>query len=211
MAGKRRSASKVPLEEIRDPVAPTGSDTPRYFPLRLDELRAIGGWAADCAGRALPVVESRAGTDPRPREAIDGLREFAAGGKRTARLRTLACAAHAAARDIGDPAAAAAARAAGHAAASAYTHPLADVRQTGHIVGPAAYAALALELDCGGNPDIGEAEVRRAVAQAPPEAGDVLRRMPPRSPGTSRLAMLLYRLDAALRSKPRPPFPGRRH
>jgi hypothetical protein len=147
------------------------------------------------------VVESRAGADPRPREAIDGIREFAAGGKRAARLRTLACAAHAAARDTGDPAAA--------AAASAYTHPLADVRQTGHIVGPAAYAALALELDRGGNPDIGEAEVSRAVAQAPPEAGDVLRRMPPRSPGKSRLAMLLYRLDAALRAQSPPP--GRRH
>ena len=104
-----------------------------------------------------------------------------------------------AARDIADPAAAAAARAAGHAAASAFTHPLADVRQTVHIVGSAAYAALALELDRGGNPDVGEAEVRRAVAHAPPEVGDVLRRMPPRSPGKSRLAMLLYRLDAALR------------
>ena len=32
------------------------------------------------------------------------------------------------------------------AAASAYTHPLADVQQTKHIVGPAAYAALALGL-----------------------------------------------------------------
>ncbi|MDD4117014.1 MAG: hypothetical protein PHI39_02235 [Kiritimatiellae bacterium] len=145
------------------------------------------------------MVESLAGADSRPREAIDGIRGFAAGGKRAARLRTLACAAHAAARDIADPAAAAAARAAGHAAASAYTHPLADVRQTVHIVGSAAYAALALELDRAGNPDVGEAEVRRAVAHAPPEVGDVLRRMPPRSPGKSRLASLLFRLDAALR------------
>ena len=209
VAGKRRSASEDLLEEFRGPVDPTGSDAPRYFPLRLDELRAIGGWAADCAGRALPVVESLAGADSRPREAIDGIRGFAAGGKRAARLRTLACAAHAAARDIADPAAAAAARAAGHAAASAFTHPLADVRQTVHIVGSAAYAALALELDRGGNPDIGEAEVSRAVAQAPPEAGDVLRRMPPRSPGKSRLVMLLYRLDAALRAQSPPP--GRRH
>jgi len=54
--------------------------------------------------------------------------------------------AHAAAREMDDPVAAAAARAAGLAAASAYTHPLRDVQQTKHIVGPAAYAALALAL-----------------------------------------------------------------
>ena len=67
------------------------------------------------------------------------------------------------------PAAAAAARAAGLAAASAYTHPLADVQQTKHIVGPAAYAALALELDHAGDPNIGDGEVRWAIEHAPPE------------------------------------------
>ena len=124
----------------------------RYFTLTLESLRAIGGWAADCAERALSVYETHADSDARPRAAIAGIREFAGGGKRTARLRTLALEAYAAAREIGDPAAAAAARAAGLAAASAYTHPLADVQQTKHIVGPAAYAALALELDHDGDP-----------------------------------------------------------
>ena len=106
----------------------------KYFTLSLESLRAIGGWAADCAERALSVYATHADSDTRPRAAIEGIREFAAGGKRTARLRSLALAAHAAAREAGDGAAAAAARAAGAAAASAYTHPLADVHQTKHIV-----------------------------------------------------------------------------
>lgn len=172
-----------------------------YFLLTLESLRAIGGWAADCAERALPVYARYADADARPGAAIAGIREFAGGGKRTARLRALALAAHAAAREAGDPAAVAAARAAGLAAASAYTHPLADVHQTKHIVGPAAYAALALELDHAGNPAISDDEVRWAIAHAPPEAREVLRQMPARHAGNSRLEQLLYALDAGIRSR----------
>jgi hypothetical protein len=170
-----------------------------YFTLSLEQLRAIGGWAADCAERALPVFERHVVSDPRPRAAIEGIRVFAGGGNRTARLRVLALAALAAAREVGDPAAAAAARAAGMAASSAYTHPLADVQQTKHIVGPAAYAALALELDCAGDGAIGDGEVRWAIEHAPAEAREVLRQMPARQPGKSRLDMLLYALDAGIR------------
>src|SRR5919201_106491 len=97
----------------------------KYFTLSLESLRAIGGWAADCAERALSVYETHANSDTRPRAAIEGIRGYTSGGKRTARLRSLALEANAAAREVGDPAAAAAARAAGLAAASAYTHPLA--------------------------------------------------------------------------------------
>jgi len=107
--------------------------------------------------------------------------------------------AHAAAREVADAAAAAAARAAGMAAASAYTHPLADVHQTKHLVGPAAYAALALELAKGAGPKVGEAEVRWALEHAPSEAREVLLQMPERQPGKSRLERLLYELDAGLR------------
>ncbi|MDD4117493.1 MAG: hypothetical protein PHI39_04680 [Kiritimatiellae bacterium] len=172
-----------------------------YFPLSLDSLRAIGGWAADGAERALPVFKRCANSDPRPRAAIEGIRAFAAGGKRAARLRSLACQAHAAARETDPPAAAAAARAAGHAAASAYTHPLADVQQTLHIVGSAAYAALALELDGLGHSAIGDAVVRLLVQQAPPAVRDVLRQMPARTPRNSRLAQLLYSLDSTIRAR----------
>jgi len=173
----------------------------RYFTLSLDSLRAIGGWAADCAERALSVYETQPGSDSRPRAAIEGIRVFAGGGKRTARLRSLALEAHAAAREVGDLAAAAAARAAGVAAASAYTHPLADVHQTKHIVGPAAYAALALELDRGGDPSIGDVEVRWAIDHAPSEAREVLLQMPARPAGKSRLDVILYELDAGIRAR----------
>jgi hypothetical protein len=173
----------------------------RYFPLSIESLRAIGSWTADCAERALPVYEKHVDSDSRPHDAIEGIRAFAGGEKRTARLRTLAFGAFSAAREIGDPAAATAARAAGLAAASAYTHPLADVQQTKHIVGPAAYAALALELDHAGDPNIGEGEIRWAVDHAPPEVREVLMQMPARQPGKSRLDTLLYELDAGIRGR----------
>ena len=114
------------------------------FPLNLETLRVLGKWAAECAERALPVFEKHAGSDFRPHAALEGIRVFAGGGRRTAQLRSLALRAFDAAREVGAPAAVAAARAAGLAAASAYTHPLRDVQQKKHIVGPAAYAALAL-------------------------------------------------------------------
>jgi hypothetical protein len=173
----------------------------QYFPLSLESLRAVGGWAADCAERALPVYEKAAASDPRPRAAIEGIRLFAGGGKRSAQLRTLALSAFSAGREAGDQAAAAAARAAGLAASSAYTHPLADVQQTKHILGPAAYAALALELSQGGDPTIGDGEVSRAIEHVPSEVRDVLRQMPARETGSRRLDKLLYALDQGIRSR----------
>lgn len=173
------------------------------FSLSLESLRAIGAWAADCAERALPVYEARAGADSRPRAAIEGIREFAAGERRTARLRTLATAAHAAARESGDPAATAAARSAGVAAASAYTHPLADVHQTKHIIGAAAYAALALEFAHDGDRGVADGEIRWAIEHAPHEAREVLLQMPARAAGNSRLEMILYELDSGIRGSAR--------
>lgn len=176
--------------------------SPRHFALTLDALRAIGGWAADCAERVLPLFEACAPADPRPRAALEGIRAFARGGKRAARLRTLAIAANAAARDVREPAAAAAARAAGLAAASAYTHPLAHVHQTTHIVGPAAYAARALELRHPADPHAAAAAIRWAIAHAPPEARAVLLQMPARPPGKTPWENLLHHLDAGLRGLP---------
>lgn len=170
-----------------------------YFTLTIESLRALGGWAADCAERALPVYEKHVAPDSRPRDAIEGIRVFAGGGRRTAQLRTLALAALAAAREAGDPAAAAAARAAGLAASSAYTHPLVDVQQTKHIVGPAAYAALALELDHAGDQSIGDSEVRWAIEHVTPEVREVLLRMPARQAAKSRLDTLLYMVDDGIR------------
>ncbi|HTP11508.1 MAG TPA: hypothetical protein VMP08_24815 [Anaerolineae bacterium] len=171
----------------------------KYFALSLESLRALGGWAADCAERALPIYEIQAASDSRPRAALEGIRVFAAGGKRTAQLRTLALAAMSAAREATDPAAAAAARAAGLAASSAYTHPLADVQQTKHIVGPAAYAALASELSQGSDHSIGDAEVRWAIAHVTPQVREILAQMPAREMGRTRLDHLMYQVDVGVR------------
>jgi hypothetical protein len=172
-----------------------------YFPLRLESLRSLGSWAADCAERALPVYENYAPSDSRPRSAIEGIRVFAGGGKRTAGLRSLALSAFSAARQADDPAATAAARAAGLAASSAYTHPLADVQQTKHIVGPAAYAALALELNQGGDHSIGDHEVVWAIEHVPAEVREILLQMPARETGRSRLENIMYTIDAGIRAR----------
>lgn len=172
---------------------------PRYFTLSLESLRVLGSWAADCAERVLPVYEKYAASDSRPRAAIAGIRVFAGGGKRTAQLRTLALSAFSAAREASEPAAAAAARAAGLAAASAYTHPLVDVQQTKHILGPAAYAALALELDHAGDSAIGDGVIAWAIELVPPEVRDILLQMPARPIGKRRLDKLLYALDVGIR------------
>lgn len=175
------------------------ADESRYFTLTLESLRALGSWAADCAERALSIYEEHAESDSRPRAAIEGIRVFAGGGRRTAQLRSLALSAFAAAREAGDPAAAAAARAAGLAASSAYTHPLADVQQTKHVLGPAAYAALALELDHAGDRSIGDREVRWAIEHATPEVRGILLQMPARQAGKSRLDTIFYELDRGIR------------
>ena len=173
---------------------------PEYFQLELEALKVLGGWSADCAEVALGVFEGHVPSDLRPRAAIEGIRVFAAGGKRTARLRSLALSAFSAAREANNPAAAAAARAAGLAASSAYTHPLVDVQQTKHVLGPAAYAALALELNHGGDSTAGDSVVLWAVARVPDELRDILRHMPSRQHGKTRLDTLLYALDAGIRS-----------
>ena len=124
--------------------------------------------------------EAHAPSDPLPRAAL------AAGGRRTPQFRSLVLAALAAVCEVGHPASAAA-RAAGLAAASAYMHSLANVRQTKHILEPVVYAALALELEQAGDPGIGDAEVRRGIECVSPEVCDVLGQVPARQPGISRL------------------------
>ena len=76
-----------------------------------------------------------------------------------------------------------------------------DVEQTKHIVGAAAYAALALELAGDGRDGIADAELERAIEAAPVEVCAVLGQMHARAPGGSRLARLLYALDAGLRAR----------
>jgi hypothetical protein len=166
--------------------------SPDSIELAEDDLRPLARWAAECAERALPVFSARAPDDDRPRDALDGCRAFADGARRSNRLRSLVWGAYAAAREVGDPAAAAAARAAGLSAGVAYTHRVVDREQTKHLLGPAAYAALACELAKTKAADAAAEEVRRAVACAPAEVVDVMRRLPDRGVGRGRVEALMH-------------------
>jgi hypothetical protein len=174
---------------------------PDQITLSEEDRRLLGDWAADCAGRVLRLFEAKAPADTRPRKAIEGIRVFARGGKRTARLRSLALAAFAAARDAGDPSATAAARAAGCAAATAYTHALAAAHHAKHALGPAVYAALARELAEAAGPGAGDKEIRWAVDHASPAVRAIVCRWPARVLGRTRLNALYYQLDAGLRGR----------
>jgi hypothetical protein len=172
---------------------------PGWITLSEEDRRLVGFWAADCAERVLPLFEAKAPSDTRAREAIEGIRAFARGGKRTAQLRSLAWAAYAAAREVGDPVAAAAARAAGLAAATAYIHARVTLHQAKHALGPAAYGARARELAVDNDPSVGDEEIRWTIEHASPAVLEVMRRMPVRAPGRGRLDAFLYQLDAGLR------------
>ena len=147
----------------------------------------------------MPLFEAKAPSDTRPRKAIEAIRAFALGGKRTGQLRFLAWAAHAAAREVGDPVATAAAHAAAYAAATPYIHALATPHQAKHALGPAIYQAQARELAAGDAPGVGDEEIRWAIEHASPAVREVVRHMPVPRPGRTRLGALLHQLDAGLR------------
>ncbi|MFY7065310.1 putative immunity protein [Nocardiopsis changdeensis] len=173
---------------------------PREVELGDDERRVLTRWAADCAERALPLFEAGAPDDGRPREAVEAARAYALGERRTKRLRTAAWASLAAAREAGDPAAAAAARAAVAAVGAPYIHALATPHQVKHIHGPALYLALAREAAAGGDPTVGEEEVRWAIGHAPPGLREVARRFPAGDlGGRTRQSVLRRLLDEGLR------------
>lgn len=172
---------------------------PNWITLGEEDRRLVGLWTAECAERVLPLFEAKAPADNRPREAIEGIRAFARGEKRKGELRSLVSAAYAAAREVGDPVAAAAARAAGLAAASPYMHAKVTGEQAKHALGPAMYAARARELAADGDPSAGEEEIRRVVESTSPAIREILRRMPVCSAGRGRLDALYSLLDAALR------------
>ena len=93
----------------------------------LDELvkkfdhKILTIWAADCADRVLHHFEKNYPEDMRPREAIEAGRAWVRGDVKMIEARRFAIASHAAARDAEqNPESQAAARSAGHAAATAH-------------------------------------------------------------------------------------------
>ena len=157
-----------------------------------DDRRVLAVWAADCAERALPLFEARAPDDTRPRDAFDGVRAFARGEIRIGPARALAAAAHAAARNVVDPAAVAAARAAGHAAATAH--------MAAHARGAAGYAAVAAGLARPQAPTAVSDETGWQRAHATPAVRDVLRRLPAPPRASSMLAILIGDLHTEMSS-----------
>jgi len=164
-------------------------------------LRELGLWAADCAELALPVFEDKAPADSRPRAAIAGIRAFAHGGPRTNELRALAWAAMSAGRDARDAAANSAARAASLAAAAAFTHlDVISAHQLRHALGPAVYAAQALELAAAGDPGVGDQAIRRAIARSTPVVRELVQRWPSPAASRTRLGQLYHLLDSGVRN-----------
>ncbi|MGB9553288.1 MAG: putative immunity protein [bacterium] len=95
----------------------------------INDHRALGLWAAECAERLLPYFESRYPRDTRPRDAIKTLRKWAETGEFCmAEIRKASLAAHASAKEANqeDMAAIYAAHAAGQAVGTAHvpTHVL---------------------------------------------------------------------------------------
>lgn len=109
----------------------------RGGPLVLRSHRLLAAWAADCAEHVLPLFEAVT-DDDRPRRAIALARDWSRGEVTVGDCQKAAVAAHAAARSITNEPAIAAARAAGHAVATAHA---AD-----HSLGPALYGCKAVAL-----------------------------------------------------------------
>jgi hypothetical protein len=95
-------------------------------------------WAADCAEHVLPNFEDHYPEDHRPRHAIEAARAWVRGEMEMTEVRKFALAAHAAARNATRPESIAAARSAGHAAATAHV--------PSHAKHAAAYAAKSTAL-----------------------------------------------------------------
>jgi len=143
-----------------------GTRDPRFVTIRrggtLDDEthHLLALWSADCAARVLRLFEQEHPDDPRPRAAIEQARAWARGEITMTQAREAAYAAHAAARGAGGPAKEAA-RAAGHAVATAH---MAD-----HELGGAAYAIRAARAAATADvrDDVGRAECRWQRAQLP--------------------------------------------
>jgi len=85
------------------------------------DQQSLAAWAADCAAHVISNFNRERSSDQRPSLAIEAARAWARGDSPMIRARAAAVSAHAAAREAIEPGAVAAARAAGHAAATAHS------------------------------------------------------------------------------------------
>jgi hypothetical protein len=163
---------------------------PGALTLSEDDRRVVAVWAAVCAERTLALFEVVAPGDTRPREAIEGVRAFAHGELGIGAVRVLSAEAHAAARAVQEPAAVAAARAAGHAAAVAH--------MASHALGAPAYGARAAGFAAPGDPTAVAGVLDWGQSRASPRVRDVLRRLPSRTASVGALGSLVVELESRL-------------
>ncbi len=130
---------------------------PRFVTIRRggsltdDDHRLLALWAADCAEHVLPLFESAAPQDPRPRQAIEQARAWTRGEVTMSQSRAAGGHAMAAARDLtGAPRHAA--YAAGQAACVAHV--------AAHELGAAAYAIKAARAAAPADDEAGRRECR---------------------------------------------------
>jgi hypothetical protein len=135
------------------------------------DRRLVAAWAADCAERVLGLFEAEAPKDDRPRALIARTRAFARGELNTAEEIRRRFVGGVAAGDVKAPAAAAAARAAGQAAAVCH--------MGAHALGAAAYAVQAAGLAAPDRPEVVEDEIRWQLTHMSPEVRTALRALPP--------------------------------
>ena len=144
-----------------------------HSPQTLSEgdRRIVAAWAADCAERVLWLFEAERPQDRRPRDAIARTRAFARGERSVAEEIRRRFVGGGAARDVRAPAAAAAARAAGQAAAVAH--------MGAHALGAAAYAAKAAGLAAPDQCVAVAEEIRWQLGHMSPPVKAALRLLPP--------------------------------
>ena len=135
------------------------------------ERRLVAAWAADCAEHVLPLFEAAAPGDDRPRRLIERARAFARGELGTADEIRRRFAGGVGAGEVADPAAVAAARAAGQAVAVCHVG--------AHALGAAAYAARAAGLARPDDPEAAADEVRWQLGQASEAVRLALLDLPP--------------------------------
>ena len=138
--------------------------------LSESDRRLVAAWAADCAERVLGVFEAAAPGDDRPRALIARTRSFATGELNTRDAIRRRFAGGVGAGEVA-PAAAAAARAAGQAAAVCH--------MGAHALGAAAYAVKAISLAEPDRPEAVEEEVRWQLEHASPQVTIALSSLPP--------------------------------
>jgi hypothetical protein len=135
------------------------------------DRRIVAGWAADCAEHVLEEFEVAVPGDSRPRDLIARTRAFARGELDVAEGIRRRFGGGVPTRELQVPAAAAAARAAGQAAAIPH--------MGAHALGAAAYAAKATGLAAPVQADAVSAEIRWHVDHMSAAARTALRLLPP--------------------------------